>query len=363
MPLPVIDLAARRLSTQRLVGRGFDRPVDWVRQSVAVQSQDYAGAKWALGMRVPGLTDAEVDRLFDAGEILRLHVLRPTWHFVLPDDVGWLVALTAPRILHSLALRHRSLELDEHTTDRALDVVGEALVGSRHLTRSALMEVLSAAGIDPAGQRGPHLLMAGEMRGLLVSGPRRGAQHTYALRDERVPAVRRLDADAALAELARRYFSGHGPAGLNDFACWSGLTMTEGKRGIAAAGSALRHEVVDGRDLWSDPAAEPVRFRKPAAHLLPSWDEYTVGYRVRDHALLAGFAYDFSFFSFESILSNVVLIDGRVRGAWSRALTPGTVRVEVRPLAGFAASERRAAEAAAAAYGRFLQRSVEVTGL
>jgi len=204
--------------------------------------------------------------------------------------------------------------------------------------------------------------MVGELRGLLVSGPRRGNQHTYALRAERAPAPRRLDRDDALAELVLRYFRGHGPAGLSDFGWWSGLTMLDGKRGIAAAGGALRHDVVDGRDLWSDPAAEPARYRRPIGHLLPNWDEYTVGYRVRDHALLPGFEYDLGFFSFESILSNVITVDGRVRGAWARTVKPDSVRVAVRPLAGVTAKERAAVDACAARYGRFLERSVEVSG-
>jgi hypothetical protein len=258
-----------------------------------------------------------------------------------------------------MASRHRWLGLDGAVTERALDLFGEALAGDRHLTRAELFDVLAAAGIDPAEQRGAHLLMVGELRGLLVSGPRKGLQHTFALRAERAPGARRLEPDEALAELTVRYFSGHGPAGLSDFAWWSGLTVKDGRRGIAAAGSALRHERVEGRDVWSDPAAERVRFRRPVGHLLPNWDEYTVGYRVRDHALQPGFGYDLGFFSFESILSNIVTVDGHVRGAWSRTLRPGAVRVRLRFLAPLTTRERAAVESAVDRYGRFLQRDGE----
>ena len=165
------DLAARRLRAQRLIGEPFKSPVEAVRRLTAVQSQDYPAAKWALGLRSRRATDAGIDRLFDEGDILRTHVMRPTWHFVLPEDVKWLLDLTAPRIRRGLVARHRQLELDDRTIARASAAFAKALAGGRHLTRPELGQVLRAARISPEGQRLPHLLSIAELEGLIVSGP------------------------------------------------------------------------------------------------------------------------------------------------------------------------------------------------
>jgi len=232
------QIVAERLHAQRLTGQPFESAVRAVRWMGAVQSQDYEGAKWALGQRTQGTTAAELDLLFDQGGILRTHLLRPTWHFVAPEDVRWLLELTGPRIRRALAFRYRQVEIDDEQIARAESAITSALAGGRHLTRSELGEVLAQAGISPEGQRLPHLIMAAELDGLVASGPRRGKQFTYALLEERTPRARRLDLDEAVVELTRRYFLSHGPAQVLDFVWWSGLTARE--RAGASTAPALR---------------------------------------------------------------------------------------------------------------------------
>ena len=120
------DIVTRRLTTQRLAGEPFGSATDAMRWFGPVQSQDYAAGKWALGMRVLGATDAALDRLFDSGAILRTHVMRPTWHFVLPADIRWIQELTSGRVMASLAGRHRQLELDSRTIGRAIELFAGA---------------------------------------------------------------------------------------------------------------------------------------------------------------------------------------------------------------------------------------------
>ena len=350
------DVAARRLRAQRLTGEPFTTAVDAVRWLGAVQSQDYGGAKWALGLRTRGATDAELDRLFDQGAILRTHVMRPTWHFVLPEDIRWLLELTGPRVRLGLAGRHRQLEIDEGVIARASSAFASALSGGRCLTRSELGEVLRAAGISPEGQRLPHLLTSGELDGLLVSGPRRGKQFTYTLLEERAARIRPLDRTEALIELTRRYFRSHGPAQLQDFVWWSGLTVAEARRGISLAEAELDHRVELGREYWFAAEAGPDREAAAASHLLPNFDEYTVGYRDRAALLHPDRPFEPSLFSFGSILSNIVTVGGRVRGAWRR--TAGGV--EIRPLGALAAAERASVEEAGCRLSRFLDRPLAV---
>jgi hypothetical protein len=353
--LTVTDIAARRLHAQRLTGEPFTSAVEAVRWLGAVQSQDYGGAKWALGQRTAGAVERDIDRLFDEGAILRTHVLRPTWHFVLPDDIRWLLELTGPRIRAGLAARYRQLEIDDGVAARACEAFTSALEGGRYLTRPELGEVLRAAGISPEGQRLPHLLSRAELEGLVASGPRRGKQLTYALLEERAPKARVLDRPEALAELATRYFRSHGPAQVQDFVWWSGLTVADARSGIALAGAALARQVAEGKDYWFDAQAEEPCHAAGEAHLLPNFDEYTVAYRDRAEAMHVDHSVEPAF-----ILSNVVTVGGRVRGAWRRTVVRGAVRVEVRLLGRMQAAEEAAVEEAGHRLGRFLECPVEL---
>lgn len=358
----VTQIAVRRLHAQRLVGESLASAVDVVRLFGAVQSQDYAGAKWALGQRTAGAGDVEIDGLFDKGEILRTHVMRPTWHFVLPEDVRWLLDLTGARVRRTLDGRYRQLGIDEDDVARATEAVCRALAGSHFLTRRELGEVLRAAGIPPDGQRLPHLLMAAELDGVIISGPRRGKQFTYALLAERAPDARTLDRSEALAELTRRYFRSHGPAQIGDFVWWSGLTVSDARSGLALAAADLQHDVADDKDYWFDAAAAHPAVTE-AAHLLPNWDEYTVGYRDRAAALPPDRPIDPAVFSYGSILSNVVTVAGRVRGSWRRTISNGIVRVEIRLFDRLDGAGDRAVEEACARLGQFLELPVELTWL
>jgi hypothetical protein len=358
------DLAARRLHAQRLTGQRSVSPVETVRWLGAVQAQDFGAAKWALGQRSRETTDASIDRLYDDGTILRTHVMRPTWHFVLPEDIRWLTGLTSSRLRDGLAGRRRQLEIDDRLIVRANAAFEKALGGGRALTRPELGKALATAGISAVGQRLPHLLGHAELDGVLVSGPRRGKQHTWALLEERVPKAPSMARPEALAELTRRYFRSHGPAQVGDFVWWSGLTTADARLGLDLVGTALEREVVEGKPYWFDPDAGAPRRVAPrsrtVAHLLPNFDEYTVGYRDRAAALHPDRPFDPTLFSFGSILANVVVIGGLVRGSWRRLVGRHMVRVEVRVLDKLSARERAAVEDAGRPLGRFLERRLEL---
>jgi len=353
------DLARRRLFSQRLTGEPLTSPVEVVRWFGAVQSQDCGGAKWALAQRTRAATDTELDRLLDSGRILRTHLLRPTWHFVLPEDVRWLLELTGPRVRQGIAGRHRRLEIDAATVVRAERAMTDALARSHPLNRNELGAVLTASGLSVEGQRLPHLILAAELDGLIASGPRRGRELTYALLDERAPAAPSLDREAALRELALRFFRGHGPAKLSDLTWWSSLTTVDARAGIAAAGSLLQAVQVNGEQHWMHAAAGTAPPARGAAHLLPNFDEYTVGYRDRaGHHGTAPF--DPAIFSFGSILANVLTVGGLVRGTWRRRLTSRELHLEIRLLDRLTAAERRAVESAGSRFAAFHGRTLGV---
>ena len=247
------------MRSQRLWGDPFDSGVDVVRWLVAVQSQDFPISRWSIGQRTRSATEQDVDRAFANGAILRTHVLRPTWHFVLPEDIRWMLALTGPRVRAKNALYARRLGLDDATFAKSNRVLAGAVDGG-HRTRSELRADLERSGIDATGLRLAFIVSNAELEALVCSGGRRGAQHTYASIDERAPDAKTLDRDEALAELARRYFASRGPATLHDLSWWSGLPLTDCRRGVDLAGNAsLDHETLDGDTTGSpDPLARIV---------------------------------------------------------------------------------------------------------
>ena len=280
------DVVRRRLANQRLSRSSFRTPAEVVSWLGAMQSQDYAGAKWAIGLRA-NVTDDDVERACDEGAIIRTHILRQTWHFVARDDIRWLLALSGPRVNAVNAHYYRKMDLDERTFARSRTVIERALRDGQHLTRPELKAALARAGIQAEGPRLAFLIMRAELDAVVCSGPRRGGQLTYALLEERVPRAKSLDRDAALAELARRYFASHGPATLKDFVWWSGLTVRDARAGIDLAGTALTREQVDGLTYWSVDGPAPRAMQSPTAFLLPNYDEYPdcpQGPRARDRS-------------------------------------------------------------------------------
>ena len=354
-----LDIPQQRLLNQRLTANPFDQPADVVDWLVAVQAQDYFGAKWSLGLRLQNGHDADLDRAFNAGSILRTHMLRPTWHFVTPADIRWLLALTAPRVQAANAAMYRKLELDNATLKRGHKAMTTALHGGQHLTRDELRATLEKAGLAVGtGQRLAYIVMAAELDGLICSGPRRGKQFTYALLEERVPPVATLQRDEALATLSRRYFASHGPATAQDFAKWSGLTSGDAKRGLEMVGAQLRHEALNGAEYWFSSTATPVKLPAPTAYLLSVYDEYIIGYTNR--SLIAEPQIAAKLFTMGNALTAVVVVDGQIVGTWKRTLGKEAVIIEIDYLTRLIKPQLRAVADATQRYSEFLERPATV---
>ena len=341
-------LVRRRLRAQRLTGAGFASVEEAVGSLVAVQAQDYGPAKWSVGMRTVGATEGRVEEAFGTGALLRTHVLRPTWHFVLPADIRWLLTATASRIKARDAGRCRQLGLDEETFTRSARLLAEALRGGDALTRAEAGAVLARGGVNVAGQRLPYLLMHAELEALICSGPRRGAQHTYMLLDERAPSAVDLPREEALARLAVRYFSGHGPATERDLAAWASLTLAEVRRALDAAGGLVREDV-GGTVYWSgdEPAPAGAGRTDPEVRLIHTYDEYIMGFAGSRRLLTA------SGQGLSERWTPLVLLDGSEAGSWRRTVARGAV-VEVVLRRPFDEARIAALEAEAARFGEFL---------
>jgi hypothetical protein len=358
--MPGPDIARQRLVNQGLVRPALKTASEVVARLGAVQAQDYAASKWGIAQRTSGLTDTQIEKEIDAGTIVRTHVLRPTWHFVAAADIGWMLALTAPRVHTANAHWYRWLEVDDAVARRSRSVIAKSLRDGTHLTRAELGAALTKARIQIATpMRLACIVMRAELDGLICSGARRGKQFTYALLEERVARPRPLERDAALFELARRYFTTRGPATVDDFAWWSGLTKADAKRGVEAAAAHLEHETIEGRSYWSPAAGRSPRISSPLVHLLPNFDEYFIG--LKDRSALAARLKASGIKPRTTLLAGYFLaVNGQMVGGWRRTFVGRKVVVEPKPLIRLSESERRAVGVAARKLGRFLELPVEI---
>lgn len=354
------EVVPRRLSGQLLTTPRATKASDVVRALGAVQAQDYGGAKWALAQRTRGATDAAIEREFSEGAILRTHVLRPTWHFVVPKDIRWMLALTAPRVRAAMAYYDRQLGLDAGEFRRSNTALTKALTGGQHLTRPELGTVLERAGVRiTSGQRLGHLMLRAELDAVVCSGPRRGKQFTYALLEERVPPVAPLERDEALRKLTSRYFSTRGPATEQDFAWWSGLTMSDVKRGLQIAGRRLQRATIDGRELWF--AERTVPTASPNVYLLPNYDEYFIGYKDRT-AIAQRLGTTQAATRGNAFMAHVVFVNGQLVGGWKRAFQQKAVVVKLDLVTRLTRAERARIARETRRFGVFLGLQATVRG-
>ena len=316
----------------------------------AVQAQDYAGAKWALGLRMQKSGDAAIEKAMAAGSIIRTHVLRPTWHFITPADAHWMIDLTAPRINAFSASRYRQLELDGPVFTQSNDALAKALEGGKQLTRDEVLAALNNAGIKTNDLRFIHLLMHAELDKVICSGGRQGKQFTYALFDDRVPAGAAIDKEQALAKLAERYFNSRGPATLHDFAWWGGITLTEAKTGLEAVKTRLNSVVVDGRMFWMPNEPGIISVKSRSAYLLPAFDEFAVAYADRTATVNARYTAQ----ARHVIFDPSIVVNNQVVGTWKRGLKKQGVDISLNLFGKITQLQKKRVEAAAARYRKFI---------
>ncbi|MEO6632736.1 MAG: winged helix DNA-binding domain-containing protein [Mucilaginibacter sp.] len=346
-----IEIARQRTLNQRIATQSFKKPAEIVQYMGAVQAQDYAGAKWAVGMRLQKSSDAAIDMAMANGSIIRTHVLRPTWHFVTPADARWMIELTAPRINILAAGRHRQLKLDRKTLKISNDVFAKALDGNKQLTRMELQDVLNEAGINTGEERFVHILMQAELDKVICSGGRQGKQFTYALFDDRVPQGNSFTGDEAVAELVKRYFISRGPATLRDFTWWSGLTVADAKNGLEASKNELANIDVNGLTYWQSKYQPEINSKAPIAHLLPAYDEFAVAYS--DRAAIINPKYLTQ--ARHVIFAPSIVVNNQVVGTWKRIIKKNEVEVILDLFGKLTKAQTTAVEAAVKRYQRFVK--------
>jgi hypothetical protein len=351
------DIANIRLASQQIAASKFKTPKDLVHWMGAMQAQDYAMAKWAIGLRLPGSTNKQVETAIDKGQIIRTHLMRPTWHFIAAEDIYWMLELTAPRIKASLKSRHKELELTEKIFSKATTILEKALAGKKHLTREELMPQFTNAKIATHDNRSSHIMLRAELDGIICSGVTKNNKQTYALIAERVPNKKNFTKDEALATLAKKYFLSHCPATIQDFAWWSGLPLTDARHAMEMIKQDFVTEKIGSQTYWIANSFS-IPEKNKSVYLLPAYDEFIISYKDRSAAFNAE--------NLKRSISNnglfkpVIVINGEVTGLWKRTFKKDKVIVQTAFFKPHNKASKKIIEKAADAYGQFLEKEIEI---
>ena len=322
-------LIRQRLLNQKLIGSACKTPDEVVHWMIAMQAQEFAMAKWAIGLRLPGSNEVDIEQAFNNGDILRTHLLRPTWHFITAPDIRWVLALTAPHINAASAYYHRQNGLDKKIFKRCNDILAKSLEGGKHLTREQLQSELRRGKIVANGIKLAYIMMVAELDGIICSGARSGKQFTYALLDERAPAAKSFSRDEALALLAERFFASRGPATIQDLSYWSGLTIKDVKTGVASLPADFKKETFNGKEYIFLPSKEETKNKTLATFLMPDYDEYGMSYKDRDESYNKN-KIVFTGYKSASVFNHMLVVDGVYGGSWTRTVKGKNISIAIK---------------------------------
>lgn len=334
------EIIIHRLRNQQLISPKFLKPHEIVAWFGAMQAQEYAMAKWAIGLRLLASHDHEIEQAFNDGKILRIHCVRPTWHFVTPEDIRMVLAVTAPRIQALSAYMNRKLSLNSNIFKRSNDLLVKILEGGNSLTRETIRTEFSRIKIPTTEQRLSHLMMQAELDGIVCSGPRQGKHQTYALLSERAPSSKKIDRREALVELSQRYFSSRGPATINDFAYWSGITAAEAKTGALSLSKQFEKIIIDGKEYFFLPNRSKPMDTIRTAFLMPDYDELGMGYKDRS-AIQSDTKIVVNIRGGNPIFNRMLVVNGRIAGTWKRTVSKNDVEVKIFPFKKLTTEEKK----------------------
>lgn len=323
--MKVSDIIQQRLINQQIAGTKFTTAQQLVHYMGAIQAQEYAMAKWAIGLRIPGLDNAAVEAEFNRGDILRTHLLRPTWHFVSPQDIKWMLELTAPQITALSAYMHRQTGLDRKIFNRCNKIFEKALRDKNYLTRTELNVFLKEKKIEADGHRLSYICMEAELAGVICSGPRKGNQFTYALLDERAPDAKKLNREEALTELCKRYFNSRSPATLKDLCNWSGLNLKDAKKGYENIKDEFTKETFDSDRYIVKKDMEIPSGKIFSTFLMPDYDEYGMSYKNRSAIFMQKKG---NTKTGNPIFGHTIVINGVIAGSWNRTISGKKIKME-----------------------------------
>ena len=353
------EISKLRLVNQHVSHPGHKAAEVVVGEMVAIQAQDFIMAEWAIGIRLHNPTNKTIETALNNAEIIRTHLMRPTWHIVSSKDIYWLLELTAPQIKSSLRARHKELEINEQVIKKSKKIIENSLQRDNHLNREELISKLENSKIKTKNNRASHIFLMLELDGLICSGITKGKKQTYALLEERVPAKKFLYKDEALAELAKKYYTSHGPATLYDFAWWSGLSMRDSRNALEMNKENFISETFKSKTFWFKDSPEIKQKMNNNIYLLPAYDEFIISYKDRSAAVKQE---DISWaVSSNGIFRPVIVYKGTVIGLWKSIEKKDKILLEAILFKSNSNLTDRLINKASLLFGKFWGKPVEVT--
>jgi hypothetical protein len=349
------NISQLRLQNQHIGGTQFNSAKDLVHWMGAIQAQDYGMAKYAIGIRLKNAVVQTIEDAINKGEIIRTHVLRPTWHFVTAEDIRWMLELTAKNLNTAMSSNNKRLELDEKIFKKSNGIIENILCDGKHLTRKEIMAALEKKGIKTNDLRASHIMFRAETDLVVCNGIKKDKQFTYALLDERVPSTRKIAKEQALAQLAQRYFLSHGPATIPDFSWWSGLSITDAKNAAESIKSNLISEKFKEHTFWFSNKSINVNPKTNTLFFLPSYDEFLISYKSREISMDAKFSS--RTFTTNGIFNPIIVHNAKVIGTWKPELKRDILIKEfffIKPTK----NQKRLCANAAKEFGQFMQMKI-----
>lgn len=328
---------------------------DVVSHLCAMQAQDYAGAKWSIGLRLPGITDAAIEQAILDKSIVRTTSIRGTLHFVSPLDVRWIAAYVQPRILSKYTGRYKELGLDDAVVTKSSKLFEKVLEG-KELTRKELEPLLVKHGIPVSNERMNHFLGRAALDQVICCGARRGKEFTYGLLDAWAPSAPAISNEEARSRLALRYFTGHGPATAADFASWAGLTLGDARAGLLSVTDQLEKISFNNTEYWMKPVSGAFK-NTSGVFLLPGFDEYFIGYG--DRTLIVDEDRLKKLLPLNGIFSPTIVVNGRIEGTWKRTVKKKVLEMESAPFQPFSDARKQAVVKASKPFSKFMELPVE----
>jgi hypothetical protein len=352
------SISGLRTVNQQLTSSKFKSAREVAVWMGALQAQDYDMAKWALGIRMQNSTLESINREIDSGSIIRTHLLRPTWHFVSSDDLHWMLELTAPRIKSATKFREKHLGLTDHILSKCFGILVKVLRDGNHSTRQELVAELKMSGIDVGDNRASHIFLRAELEGMICSGRERMGKPTYALLEEWVPQKRKIKRDEALKELARRYFTSRGPASVNDFIWWSGISVKDSRVALDLNKADLISENIQDQVYWMANSFSAPENDNALIHFLPAYDEFLISYKDRTAAL--EMVNNKKTISNNGIFYPAVLQNGQIIGTWKRNIKNDQVIITRKLFRSAPHDDTKLLFSSAARYAAFIGKKLEL---
>ncbi|MEY4876967.1 MAG: hypothetical protein RL708_2116 [Bacteroidota bacterium] len=352
-----------RLHTQQIAQQQFQQPNELLNWMGAMQAQDYEMSKWAVALRLQpqanskfnqpspigegkgevkqqnefGISENKIETALNNGELIRTHILRPTWHIVAPENLRWMLDLSAPQLSRTLNSYSKSVGMDAKTLLQSEKIILKLLAQKNHCTRDEIMALLQSEKINTDNYRSAHIMFHAELNGLVCNGIRKGKENTYALLDERIPASKKINRDEALAKLATIYFQSHSPATLKDFSWWSGLNQTDAKKAIDFISKNLEKIEVDEQTYFVSVNEKNIPLApfkggitaNAEIHLLPAFDEYIISYNHRFDVIDK--IHSSKAFTNNGIFKPMIVQDGKIIGIWKRTIAGKKLKTEIFP--------------------------------